>query len=360
MRDARLGRHHELAARALLPAADPAAARARARGRGDRARVRADARAARAARDRSTTSSGRARRRRRAREGARDELGRLPALRRFAKPRRFDLALAHGSHELTLAHGASASRARPPTTTSSPRSSTNSAAGRQRESSSPTRSPPSASHGYGAKPPKLRRYPGIKEEYYLADFEPTRRARRRIAARCSPSCGRRRRSRSTTGTATRSSSACSTGSGATSPCTPSYCRARRAARAIRALGLPSLHVPEHAVDAQSLIALADLVVSAGGTMNREAVALGTPVYTTFTGRLGDCLPGKISPAGARSTSRVTLTCCCGSRTRGRSSKRGLVSSLLLVPKATTSVSEKSGQALNPIPTYKLQDIIFFS
>jgi hypothetical protein len=45
-------------------------------------------------------------------------------------------------------------------------------------------------------------------------------------------------------------------------------------------------VPEHAVDAQSLIAHADLVISAGGTMNREAVALGTPVYTTFQGRLG--------------------------------------------------------------------------
>src|SRR6185312_3571925 len=45
-------------------------------------------------------------------------------------------------------------------------------------------------------------------------------------------------------------------------------------------------VPAHAIDAQSLIAHADLVVSAGGTMNREAVALGTPVYTTFEGRLG--------------------------------------------------------------------------
>ena len=45
-------------------------------------------------------------------------------------------------------------------------------------------------------------------------------------------------------------------------------------------------VPEHAIDAQSLIAYADLVISAGGTMNREAVALGTPVYTTFQGRLG--------------------------------------------------------------------------
>ncbi len=45
-------------------------------------------------------------------------------------------------------------------------------------------------------------------------------------------------------------------------------------------------MPERAIDAQSLIAYADLVISAGGTMNREAVALGTPVYTTFEGRLG--------------------------------------------------------------------------
>jgi uncharacterized protein len=45
-------------------------------------------------------------------------------------------------------------------------------------------------------------------------------------------------------------------------------------------------IPEQAIDAQSLIAYADLVVSAGGTMNREAVALGTPVFTVFEGRLG--------------------------------------------------------------------------
>ena len=45
-------------------------------------------------------------------------------------------------------------------------------------------------------------------------------------------------------------------------------------------------MPDRAVDAQSLIAFADLVVSAGGTMNREAAALGVPVYTTYGGRLG--------------------------------------------------------------------------
>ena len=55
---------------------------------------------------------------------------------------------------------------------------------------------------------------------------------------------------------------------------------------VRGLSLPSLIVPDQAVDAQSLIALSDLVVSAGGTMNREAAALGVPVYTTYGGRIG--------------------------------------------------------------------------
>ncbi|MEX0816310.1 MAG: DUF354 domain-containing protein, partial [Gaiellales bacterium] len=55
---------------------------------------------------------------------------------------------------------------------------------------------------------------------------------------------------------------------------------------VRELDLPSVVVAEEALDAQSLIAFSDLVVSAGGTMNREAAALGVPVYTTYGGRLG--------------------------------------------------------------------------
>jgi uncharacterized protein len=55
---------------------------------------------------------------------------------------------------------------------------------------------------------------------------------------------------------------------------------------IRGLELPAVVVPQRAVDGHSLVAGADVVVSAGGTMNREAVVLGTPVYTTFAGRLG--------------------------------------------------------------------------
>jgi predicted glycosyltransferase len=51
------------------------------------------------------------------------------------------------------------------------------------------------------------------------------------------------------------------------------------------VGRPVL-VPERPVDGPSLVARADLVVSAGGTMNREAVTLGTPAWTPFAGRLG--------------------------------------------------------------------------
>jgi hypothetical protein len=61
---------------------------------------------------------------------------------------------------------------------------------------------------------------------------------------------------------------------------------RVAAQRAELRDVPGFVVPERAIDAQSLIAYADLVISAGGTMNREAVALGVPVYTTFEGRPG--------------------------------------------------------------------------
>jgi predicted glycosyltransferase len=44
-------------------------------------------------------------------------------------------------------------------------------------------------------------------------------------------------------------------------------------------------IPPHAVDGPNLICAADLVISAGGTMSREAGVLGTPSYTVFAGKL---------------------------------------------------------------------------
>lgn len=45
-------------------------------------------------------------------------------------------------------------------------------------------------------------------------------------------------------------------------------------------------IPEHAVDGLNLIWHSDLVISGGGTMNREAAALGVPVYSIFRGPIG--------------------------------------------------------------------------
>src|SRR5439155_24251587 len=143
---------------------------------------------------------------------------------------------------------------------------------------------------YGVGPAKLRRYPGLKEDYYLADLEPdpavldalgVDRARVVAVLRPPPDVSLYHRH--------------------ANPLFPETLRALGSRddvhvvvlprvdaqrRFVRGLGLPSAIVPEHAVDAQSLIALADLVVSAGRTMNREAASLGVPVYTTYGGRLG--------------------------------------------------------------------------
>lgn len=51
-------------------------------------------------------------------------------------------------------------------------------------------------------------------------------------------------------------------------------------------GPGSMIVPQSPLDGPSLLAAADLAISGGGTMNREAALLGTPAYSVFTGLLG--------------------------------------------------------------------------
>jgi hypothetical protein len=45
-------------------------------------------------------------------------------------------------------------------------------------------------------------------------------------------------------------------------------------------------IPDHVVDGLNLLWHSDLVISGGGTMNREAAALGVPVYSIFRGKIG--------------------------------------------------------------------------
>jgi uncharacterized protein len=221
---------------------------------------------------------------------ARRMTGRLGALKKWAKGRDFDVALAHGSHELTM----TARRLGIPSSTTFDyefatlqhqlgcRAATKVVV--------PESIPPDRLERYGVHPPKLVQYPGLKEEYYLSDFEPDASllerfgidpARVLVVLRPPPDVSLYHRH-----------------SNPLFPMTLEHLgrlenvhafvlpRTEEQREYVRALALPSVILPEVAVDAQRLIALSDVVVSAGGTMNREAAALGVPVYTTYGGRLG--------------------------------------------------------------------------
>ena len=60
---------------------------------------------------------------------------------------------------------------------------------------------------------------------------------------------------------------------------------REKAQIARYADLPGVLVPDRPVAGWDLLANADLMIGAGGTMNREAALLGTPTYTMFAGKL---------------------------------------------------------------------------
>jgi hypothetical protein len=221
---------------------------------------------------------------------ARSLLSRLSALRRWARPRAFDLALAHGSHELTLsARGLGIPSA---TTHDYEFAMLQHHLGMRAATKVvvPEAIPEERLTRFGVKPPKLLRYPGLKEEYYLADFEPdpaaldalgVDRERVLVVLRPPPDVSLYHRHANPLFARTLDHlGALDTVHAVVLP------RTEAQREFVQRLALPSVIVPDRAVDAQSLIALADVVVSAGGTMNREAAALGVPVHTTFGARLG--------------------------------------------------------------------------
>jgi uncharacterized protein len=150
--------------------------------------------------------------------------------------------------------------------------------------------PPERLRRYGARPPKLVRFPGLKEEYYLASFEPNRTTLEKLGVPDGePLCVVR----------TPPSYALYL-SGSENALLPPLLRrldrqgcwsvvlTRTAEQraAVESLRLERTIAPDHAQDGRSLVALADALVSAGGTMNREAAVLGTPVWSIFEGPLG--------------------------------------------------------------------------
>jgi uncharacterized protein len=213
------------------------------------------------------------------------------ALARWARAReRFDIALGHGSNDVTVA-------ARllgvPSSTMFDYEWATVQHTINCRLAAAvvvPEAIPPERLRRYGALG-KLRRYEGLKEEYYLADFEPDRavldelsleESRPIVVVRTPPEVSLYHRFHSDLfGAVLERLAAAARSEGVQPVVLPRVAEQRPAIAAVE-----GLIVPERAIDAQSLIAHAALVISAGGTMNREAVALGTPVLTTFQGRLG--------------------------------------------------------------------------
>jgi predicted glycosyltransferase len=206
------------------------------------------------------------------------------ALLRWAGGRGFDLALGHGSNDITVA----ASLLRIPSATmfdyewATIQHHVNCRLARTVVV--PDAIPPQRLRRYGAAH-KIQAYEGLKEEYYLADFEPDPGVLDELGLDSSKAIAVVR----------------------TPPDVSLYHRfendlfsqvldrlrgsqtvvlARTDGQRAGLVQTSEFVVPDRAIDAQSLIAFSDLVVSAGGTMNREAVALGTPVLTVFEGRLG--------------------------------------------------------------------------
>jgi predicted glycosyltransferase len=209
-------------------------------------------------------------------------VSRSVALTRWARGKRFDMAFGHGSNDVSVA----ARVLRIPCSTmfdyewATVQHNVNCRLAQAVVV--PDVIPVERLERYGARG-KVRGYPGLKEEYYLSNFEPDPGVLAQLRLDASKPIAVVR----------------------TPPAVSLYHRFENPLfadvldrlREVQAVVLPRVAqqreelardfiVPEHAIDAPSLIAFADLVVSAGGTMNREAVALGTPVWTTFEGRLG--------------------------------------------------------------------------
>jgi predicted glycosyltransferase len=215
---------------------------------------------------------------------------RTAAMTAYGRRRSFDLALAHGSNDLAIAARAlgvpEANMHDYEYAVTQHRIGCRLA----KRVMFPDSVPLERLRRFGVTPEKHFPYPGLKEEYYLFDFEPDAEALERLAVDTSrvvvvvrPPPDVSLYHRKSNPLFPKVLTRLGQDEGVQAIVLP---RTDEQRRFIETMELPSVIVPPGAVEAQSLIARADLVVSAGGTMNREAAALGTPVYTTYGGRLG--------------------------------------------------------------------------
>lgn len=216
--------------------------------------------------------------------------GRARALRHWARGRRLDLAVSHNSYAQVLA--ARSLSIRSVTLMDYEHQPANHLAFRFAGCVIVPRAfPASALQRFGAHARKVRRYQGTKEDVYLADFEPDPHFAKTlqefqvkpndvlvvVRPPARDALYHRFENELFDELLDRLSKR---------PEVKTILLARtEAQRALyKARAGANLILPRRALDGANLIASADLVISAGGTMNREAAALGVPAATIYAGR----------------------------------------------------------------------------
>jgi predicted glycosyltransferase len=141
----------------------------------------------------------------------------------------------------------------------------------------------------GARKKKVRFYPGLKEEIYLGDFQPSDRVLDQLGLERSPRAPivvlRTPPSRAAYhrfGNPLFGDALELIGRDPAARCVV-LVRHPEQRQAVEALNLPNCTIPAVAVDSRSLMRAADLVIGAGGTMTREAALLGVPTFSVFAG-----------------------------------------------------------------------------
>lgn len=212
-------------------------------------------------------------------------VARAAALRRFARENRPDVAFSHGSYAQLVAARLVAVPG--VTMMDYEHQPANHLSFRlAKRVVVPTSFPESALRRFGARGAKVVRYVGYKEQLYLASFEPDTRVldelrldpTQVIALFRPPPEGAlyHPMENARFDEVLRAALA--------RPDVQTVVLARTPEQAARYSEMRAT-VPERAVDAASLLALADVTIGGGGTMTRESAVLGTPTYTVFAGKL---------------------------------------------------------------------------
>jgi len=143
---------------------------------------------------------------------------------------------------------------------------------------------------------KILKYPGIKEDVYVANLRPDRGLRQRVGVSESdllitvrpPATEAHYHNPESEGLLVEALRRFSGKPGIKILLLPRNKRQESELREAWANEVAAGHIviPSHVEDGLNLIWNSDLVISGGGTMNREAAALGVPVYSIFRGKTG--------------------------------------------------------------------------